>query len=47
MLAHHGGCCWVARTIADLAGHERVSREDVLTALTLPQRSGPERGIIR
>ncbi len=27
----------VARTLADLAGHERVSREDVLTALSLRQ----------
>ncbi|MGZ4169611.1 MAG: YifB family Mg chelatase-like AAA ATPase, partial [Solirubrobacteraceae bacterium] len=32
----------VARTIADLAGREPVSREDVLLALSLRQRTGPE-----
>jgi magnesium chelatase family protein len=32
----------VARTIADLGGRERVSRSDVLTALTLRQRSNAE-----
>jgi predicted ATPase with chaperone activity len=30
----------VARTIADLEHHERVSRLDVLTALGMRQRSG-------
>lgn len=30
----------VARTVADLAGHERVSREDVLTALALRRTTG-------
>jgi magnesium chelatase family protein len=29
----------VAQTIADLGGHERVSREDVLLALSLRQRT--------
>jgi magnesium chelatase family protein len=32
----------VARTIADLAGRQRVSREDILLALSLRQRTGPE-----
>ena len=32
----------VARTIADLAGRERVSGEQVLTALSLRQRTGAE-----
>ena len=32
----------VAQTIADLAGRERVSREDVLLALSLRQRTGTE-----
>ncbi len=32
----------VARTIADLAGRERVSRGDVLLALSLRQRTGPD-----
>jgi magnesium chelatase family protein len=31
----------VARTIADLEGHERVSTADLLTALALRQRNGP------
>ena len=31
----------VAQTIADLAGRERVSRGDVLLALSLRQRTGP------
>jgi predicted ATPase with chaperone activity len=30
----------VARTIADLAGRERVMRSDVLLALSLRQRAG-------
>ena len=34
----------VARTIADLAGRERVSREDMLLALSLRQRTGPRAG---
>jgi magnesium chelatase family protein len=32
----------VARTIADLAGRDRVERDDVLTALSLRQRTGAE-----
>jgi magnesium chelatase family protein len=32
----------VARTIADLGGHDRVSRDDVLTALSLRQRTRAE-----
>ncbi len=32
----------VARTIADLAGRDQVSREDILLALSLRQRTGPE-----
>jgi magnesium chelatase family protein len=32
----------VARTIADLAGRELVSRDDVLTALSLRQRTSAE-----
>jgi magnesium chelatase family protein len=32
----------VARTVADLAGRERVGRDDVLLALSLRQRSGAE-----
>jgi magnesium chelatase family protein len=32
----------VARTIGDLAGHERVTRDDVLLALSLRQRAGLE-----
>jgi magnesium chelatase family protein len=32
----------VARTIADLGGHERVARDDVLLALSLRQRAGHE-----
>jgi magnesium chelatase family protein len=32
----------VARTIADLEGHERVRQEDVLLALSLRQRSGAD-----
>jgi predicted ATPase with chaperone activity len=32
----------VAQTIADLEGHDRVSRADVLTALSLRQRSAAE-----
>jgi magnesium chelatase family protein len=32
----------VARTIADLAGRERVSRDDVLLALSLRQRTGTD-----
>lgn len=37
----------VARTIADLGQRERVSRSDVLTALSLRQRSGAEAAIAR
>jgi predicted ATPase with chaperone activity len=32
----------VAQTIADLAGREQVSREDLLLALSLRQRTGTE-----
>jgi predicted ATPase with chaperone activity len=32
----------VARTIADLAGRERVAEDDVLTALSLRQRGQAE-----
>ena len=32
----------VARTIADLEGHDRVRQEDMLLALSLRQRSGVE-----
>jgi len=32
----------VARTVADLDQRERVSREDVLRALSLRQRTGPD-----
>ena len=32
----------VAQTIADLGGRERVSRRDVLLALSLRQRTGPD-----
>jgi magnesium chelatase family protein len=32
----------VAQTIADLAGHARVRRDDVLMALSLRQRTGAE-----
>ena len=32
----------VARTIADLERHDRVTREDLLTALALRQRSASE-----
>jgi magnesium chelatase family protein len=32
----------VARTIADLAGCEQVSREDILLALSLRQRTGTD-----
>jgi magnesium chelatase family protein len=32
----------VARTIADLEGHERVRQSDVLLALSLRQRSAAE-----
>jgi magnesium chelatase family protein len=32
----------VARTIADLEGHDRVTEADVLTALSLRQRAGGE-----
>jgi magnesium chelatase family protein len=35
----------VARTIADLARHERVSSDDVLTALSLRQRSAGEEAL--
>ena len=35
----------VARTIADLAGRDRVRREDVLVALGLRQRSGAEASV--
>ena len=37
----------VARTIADLGGREQVSRADVLTALSLRQRSAAERRSLR
>ena len=32
----------VAQTVADLAGREEVSRKDILLALSLRQRTGPE-----
>jgi magnesium chelatase family protein len=32
----------VAQTIADLAARELVSREDILLALSLRQRTGPD-----
>jgi magnesium chelatase family protein len=35
----------VARTIADLDGHDRVTRADVLTALALRQRSGAQEAL--
>ena len=35
----------VARTIADLAQHERVTTDDVLTALSLRQRSFAEEAL--
>jgi magnesium chelatase family protein len=35
----------VARTIGDLAGRDRLTREDVLLALSLRQRAGSEMGI--
>jgi predicted ATPase with chaperone activity len=35
----------VARTIADLGERERVSRADVLTALSLRQRSAAEAAV--
>jgi magnesium chelatase family protein len=35
----------VARTIADLAPHERVTTDDVLTALSLRQRSFAEEAL--
>ena len=34
----------VARTIADLGGHDRVTRADVLIALSLRQRGGRQDG---
>ena len=36
----------VAQTIADLAGRKRVRREDLLTALSLRQRSGAEAAMV-
>ena len=36
----------VARTIADLAGRQAVGEEDVLTALSLRQRTGAEAAAI-
>jgi magnesium chelatase family protein len=36
----------VARTIADLEGHDRIRREDVLLALSLRQRSGVEATVL-
>jgi predicted ATPase with chaperone activity len=35
----------VARTIADLDGHDRVTADDVLTALSLRQRASAEEAI--
>jgi predicted ATPase with chaperone activity len=35
----------VARTIADLAAHDRVGEDDVLLALSFRQRGGGERAL--